>query len=346
MEEGHSVRVFCLRIPGQPEYETIWNSVEVYRISETSLISRLSAIRLLGFWIACLKTWRKRNGKTVIHCHDLSALPPGVIIALIHRLFLAYDSHELFPESAKSRLGSVPFLIFYVMEFISCMRVNLLVGVAKSQLSILKRRCRAPSLVVNNYPSLAEMEYRYHESTKKPVVFGMSGYVYRTRGHKEAMDALSLLSREVDLEFWVIGDGPEQDSLKQKASTVPYTCRFFGYVESTEQMYRLVSELDYAIITNHPSQNYLVTSMNRPYEYAALGVPFICPHFEGVKDILEAMNLPRFNPLSPISIKNAIKSLMRRPRAQLSILGRKLVEERFSWEDSSKKLLYAYRRLS
>ncbi|MHA2208307.1 MAG: glycosyltransferase [Candidatus Thorarchaeota archaeon] len=345
MEEGHRVRVYCLRNKGESKLEVLWGSVEVHRLFDATVVSRIGAISLFRFWIAVLQSWKKRDGRTIIHCHDLSALPPGFIIALIYRFFLIYDSHELFPEAARERHGFIPYFIFYALEVLCCLRVNLLVGVSEPQLRILGHRCRTPMFSMNNYPAVSEIEYRYHESVKSPVVIGMSGFLFRTRGHAEVMDALSLLSREIKLEFWIVGDGPERESLMDKASTLPYPCRFFGFVEPKEDMWDLISNFDYAVIANHPSHNYLVTSVNRPYEYAAIGVPFICPHFAGIKDILEAMKLPKFFPLNITSIRNALRKLMSFNRNQLCSLGRELVEERFCWTRTISKLKKAYKLL-
>ncbi len=341
--EGHSVRVFCLREAGEKKREFCSNGIEVVRVFDTTEESRIDPIRMLLFWIAVIRVWTRRNGMTTIHCHDLSALPAGFVIATLNRLHLIYDSHELFPESAWERVHFIAYLLFCFLEILCCIKVNALVGVSEPQVEFLQRRCPCPSIYLNNYPSLEEIDYLYHEQSTGPMIVGMSGYLYKTRGHSEVMDALEILARNgTDVEFWIVGDGPQMSVLKTKADEMSYQTRFFGYIKSRQEMWHLISKFDYAVIANHPSRNYLMTSTNRSYEYAALGVPFICPHYSGISDILIALDLPDFNPLNPASIRNAIETLMKRPRRKMSLEGRELVESRFNWATTSRKLLRLY----
>lgn len=345
--KGHKVRVFCLRAPGEKRIDFYSESIEVRRVIDATNDSRISPIKLLFFWIAIICTWSRRNGHTAIHAHDLSALPAGFVIALLNRLQLVYDSHELFPEAARDRYGTIVYFVFFVLEVICCLRVTALIGVSEAQIRILQHRCRCTAIYLNNYPSLFEIEYSYHEHIDGPIVFGMSGYLFRTRGHEEVMNALELMADDgIDIEFWIVGDGPEMSRLKEKASSMSYPCRFFGYIDSRKVMWDIVSRFDYAIVANLPSRNYMVTSINRTYEYAALGVPFVSPHYTGVSDILVELNLPNFTPLDPNSIRHALEILMKCHRRSLSTKGRQLIKTQFNWEVTSKKLEHLYYLLS
>lgn len=344
--EGHKIRIFCLRGPGEKAKEVHNENILVHRILDATEDSRIGISSIILFWLAVIRCCSKRNGSTAVHCHDLSALPAGFIVSLLNKSWLIYDAHELFPEVARTRIGILSYLLFVTLEIICCIRVTAMIGVSKPQINILSHRCRCPSFSVHNYPSLSEIDYSYHVKRTRNVVFGMSGYIYETRGHYEVMEALELMAKEgLNLEFWIVGDGPKANRLKQKAENLSYPCKFFGYIDSREKMFSIVAEFDYAIVANHPSRNYLVTSINRSYEYAALGVPFICPHYAGISDIVLALNLPHFNPLNPYSIKRAIESLMNRSRKELSHEGRRLIEKRFNWEYTSRKIRYLYKHL-
>ncbi len=317
---GFNVTVYCLGFPNEQRTETIYqgsNHIKIRRLIFTTSISRINPLNMILFWIMsmliCIKENRKKT--TIIHSHDLTALPIGYLISFLLPSIIIYDSHELFPETAKKRLGTMFWASLLVLEKICLARVSYLIGVTAVQLKILMKRCRSPAFAVPNYPLLAELpepkrKIQSMKNKRKKWIIGISGAVIPDRGHIQTIRALKLLQIKKNIEFWVVGGGPCLQEIKKASSILGVNTKYYGYLETVQDVWQTIKSFDIGIIPNLPTANYIVTSVNRPYEYTLLGVPFLIPHYPGNQDIITELNTPNFDPRSPRSIANALEKMM------------------------------------
>jgi hypothetical protein len=268
---GFNVTVYCLGFSNEQRTETIYhgsNHIKIRRLIFTTSISRINPLNMIKFWIMsiliCIKENRKKTN--IIHTHDLTALPIGYLISFLLPSILIYDSHELFPETANRRLGTVFGASFLVLEKICFARVSYLIGVTASQLKVLKKRCKSPAFAVPNYPLLAELpepkrNRQPMKNKRKKWVIGISGAVIPDRGHIQTIEALKILQTKKKIEFWVVGGGPCVQEIKKASTKLGVNTTYYGYLETVQEVWHTIKSFDIGIIPNLPTANYIVTSI-------------------------------------------------------------------------------------
>ena len=92
----------------------------------------------------------------------------------------------------------------------------------------------------------------------------------------KAMNHLVNDLKRNDIACLIIGDGPEHDRLKALAEELGLTChvRFAGYL-SGEPLLAKLSACDIGVIPDPPNACNEKLSMNKVFEYMALGLPFV-----------------------------------------------------------------------
>jgi glycosyltransferase involved in cell wall biosynthesis len=345
IKSGSTIVIYCLGSPEEKKTEMLsysQGSIKIRRIMKVRPKVRKGLKRMLIFWFLIIfyHLTELKLSRTVIHSHDLNALPAGFVLSWLTNNTLVYDSHELFPESFGRSFGSFVGSCFLILEKICFKRVTLLIGVTDYQLSILSKRSNCPSIALPNYPSLKELPKPTEIVSKdsKTLIIGMTGSVTEERGHFQVLKALEYLHEHIDssIEFWIVGDGAGIARLQKLGADSPIKCIFYGYIPY-DKVWDLVKKMDLLIVANQPSINCIVTSTNRPYEYALLGVPFIAPHYPGISDVVEALSLPKFDPRVPKSIVTAILKMLEgdiKKRGSITD-----IRNQFSWENNNEKRL-------
>lgn len=97
-----------------------------------------------------------------------------------------------------------------------------------------------------------------------------------------------------------------------------------------------------------PASNYINSQPIKMYEYMAAGLPYICSDFSAWKELTKATGAGIcVNPKDAEELAAAISLLLNNPQ-KAELMGRKgrlAVENRFSWEVESKKLIELYKTL-
>jgi len=95
----------------------------------------------------------------------------------------------------------------------------------------------------------------------------------------------------------------------------------------------------------HPTTNYFESLPVKMFEYMSAGIPVIASNFPLWKEIVEGNKCGIcIDPQSPEEIAKAVEYLLNNPEIakQMGENGRKVVEEKYNWENEGKKLLEVY----
>jgi len=108
-------------------------------------------------------------------------------------------------------------------------------------------------------------------------IVGCVSYIYSGFDWQAIVDASALL-KDLEVEFWIVGDGPELNKFKNTVclNGLDEIYRFFGHLEYEESLKKIASfNLGIAIYNGSASFNFYGDSI-KIREYAAFGMPILC----------------------------------------------------------------------
>ena len=149
-----------------------------------------------------------------------------------------------------------------------------------------------------------------------------------------------------DFSAVVVGSGPALESVRALASSlgVEDFMRFTGYL-SGERLLAHISAFDIGVIPDPFNEANDVMSMNKVFEYCALGIPTACYPLRETKRLLGEAGV--YAPtLDPAGLAAACLSLMQDEglRQRSAAAGAKLSAETFVWENEARKYVETYER--
>jgi glycosyltransferase involved in cell wall biosynthesis len=238
-------------------------------------------LRLLtGIW------WRRRLDVIQI-CNPpdllfLAALPFKLLGARI-----VYDMHDICPELFAAKFGNKGRLyrIMVGLEWLTARTADHVVAANRSFFDIVRRRDGIPPermTVVYSVPTRSFLDQLRAARTAKSdgeLVIGYVGVMNVQDGVDHFIRALAdVRRRSPTLRFRAIaiGDGPTRRDLEALAVElgVHEVLAFTGYLYGQEFLAALVS-IDIGVIPDPVNENNDKISMNKVFEYLALGVPMV-----------------------------------------------------------------------
>ena len=108
----------------------------------------MTATQLLKFWILSFRYIISNRTFDVLHCHDLTGLPPAVWYKFFFpRIKIIYDSHEIYPEGVREKLGSLVAMPFLMLEKFCLKFVTKIIGISVSVTVEVSYTCTTSNLV-------------------------------------------------------------------------------------------------------------------------------------------------------------------------------------------------------
>ena len=149
-----------------------------------------------------------------------------------------------------------------------------------------------------------------------------------------------------DFRAVVVGSGPALDEVRRLASSLDVSdfIVFTGYL-SGERLLSHISAFDIGVIPDPYNEANDLMSMNKVYEYCALGIPTACYPLSETKRLLREAGV--YAPtLDPAGLAEACVALMQDEalRARCSAEATRLSAETFVWEHEAKKYVEVYER--
>jgi glycosyltransferase involved in cell wall biosynthesis len=300
---------------------------------------------------------RRRIGFDVIQACN----PPDLLFltALPYRLLFGtrfiFDHHDLSPELFETKFGRGGMLhkLVSLAEKMTFRMADVSIATNETFRDIaISRGGMSPDKVriVRSYPNLA----RFRRVPPQPglktdgeLLIGYVGII----GNQDGVDILVRAMAELvvargrrDLRCMIIGDGPALAEAKALAVElgVAEWVRFAGYMTG-EPLLAHLSAIDIGVIPDPPNAFNDKLSMNKVFEYMALGLPFVQFDLaQARREAGEASLVAQEG--EPASLADAIATLAADPdrRARMSAYGAAHAAEAFSWEGQEPELLAAY----
>ncbi|MCJ7711212.1 MAG: glycosyltransferase [Chloroflexi bacterium] len=299
----------------------------------------------------------------VHHGHDVEGLAAAVAAANRTGGLVVYDSHELYPESARhARQGPLARFWLRSLERRLARHAVALVTVNKSLEEILRKNLEfTRSVVVHNAPP------RWTPPAKAPdllrerlglppgaLIALYHGGFSAHRGLEELAEAMLEPGLEA-VHAVFLGYGKQRAMLDEMAVDP----RFDGRLHVLDavppsELLPWVAPADVAVMCIQPSTlNHVLSTPNKLFEALAAGVPVVVSDFQEMREIVLG------NPGGPLGavcqptdvadVANAIRQIVELPATEITALrGRCLraAHEQWNWETESARLVALYEELA
>lgn len=364
IDKGFEITVIDIsgeKIPTSPVLENE-EKIEEISILDIKPEKRAKIGNLLLFWFYSFFTLLHNTPIHIIHAHDLTGLPPAVLYKIVFwNTKIIYDSHELFPEAAKDKIGNIFWLGFLFIEIACGKFINIIIGVSPPQLRILYSRLKKPTFLLLNVPDLksiakkvdiSSLEYhpRKRNSNNQEFRIVYAGCVQIERGYEKFIQTASILSKiRKNYTFWIVGGGPLLANIKQLVEENGLS-DIFVFTDTVEyfELLKIVYDCDIAVGLYTNTINNNIGISNKIFEYMLLGMPFIFSALSTSLPLLKKIDAITVSfPLKPKEIAESILDLEKNPerQARISFRSKKLVMTRLNWQKESKNLGKLYYHL-
>ncbi|MBZ0278306.1 MAG: glycosyltransferase, partial [Anaerolineae bacterium] len=320
VNQGRQVTIVCIVLENKdlPAIET----VDGYTIVRVGLNRQHGAtpktlgklFRLLRAIPALVIQVRKTRSR-VVHAHDF----PGLLLAALAGIWrrpVVYDSHELF--FGRTFTGMPPAILFVLkllkpLEKFLARRAAAVLTVGDEVAACLAADLDiALPIVVRNTVDLrtngiAEVPY----PTEQFRIVAHTGRIFGGRYLSEQVASLPHLPE--DIALLLMGDGPAEKQLKEQATALGVSHRFFIVPPVLPQ--NIAPTLAQAhvalILITAAALNYYLSLPNKFFEAIAAGLPVIASPIKEVKRLIEHYDLGVIcDPSNPAQIAAAIMQVL------------------------------------
>ena len=365
-EAGYTVSVICPKGKGHTSSYEELQGIHIYR--HTLPIEASGAAGYLLEYLAAL-FWEFVLSIRVLRNHGFDAIhacnPPDLIFLIggFYKIFLGkkfvFDQHDLNPELYEIKFGRRTGLFYRLLCLFErltfkCADVSIATNETFKKIAIERGGMQPDKVaIVKSYPDLV----RFHAVPADPALrksfkflIGYIGIIGQQDGVDILIRAMAYIVKELkrtDIGCMIIGSGSELENLRALASDlgVNGNVTFTGYLSGGALLTHLCS-LDIGVIPDPPSACNDKLSMNKVFEYMALGLPFV--QFDLAQSRLEAgdAGFVAKEP-TPEAMAEAIISLLTNEtlRHKMSKIGKERANREFRWETEKQTLVEHYRKL-
>lgn len=364
-EAGYEVSVICPMGKGYDKREETLDGINIYRhplpIEGAGLFGfavEYSTALFYEFFLSCRVL--RRHGFDIIHASN----PPDLIflVALFHKILFCkkflYDQHDISPELYEVKFGRKG-IVHRVLRFLERCSFRLADGsLATSEM--LKLRAvdegQMPEnrvWVVRSFPDLNRFRRSAPDPSLRKAHTHLVGYV----GIMAEQDGVELLVRAMgyavsklgrkEIGCVIVGDGPQLSRLRALANELGLhdNVEFTGYL-SGDAFLSALSSFDIGVIPDPSNICNDMLSMNKVFEYMAVGIPFVQFNLKQSKiDSGEAAIV--VDDQTPEALADGIVQLLddEQRRERMSAYALKHARAEFQWSSEKHSLLRAYRTL-
>lgn len=359
-DAGYEVVVICPQMRGFNESEEVIDDIQVYRhwiseeAGEVGGFLREYSSALWGEFKLLWKAWRRHRFDIVHLCN-----PPDLLflVAAPYKLTgtrIIYDVHDICPEMFEAKFGKRGLLYWAVRaaEWATHFFADVVIATNESVRNIaLSRGGQVPDnvFVVRTAPKItdtrAEPEPALKKTRKHLVSYvGVMGNADGVRYIIEAAHYLVNISGRDDIQFLLMGSGPEYDklvALRNELGLIDFI-DLPGRV-SNEFLFTALQTMDLGVSSDPINPYNDHCTMNKVLEYMTFAKPQVM--FDLKEGRFSAGDAARYVPEnSAQALGQAIADLLDDPeeRERMGRLGHERFHSLLNWEKSVDQLKAAY----
>jgi glycosyltransferase involved in cell wall biosynthesis len=370
IKSGHEVFLFCLQYGQQKSFEVI-NGIHVKRFLSNKLEYKLSALAYtIPIYTFLMKTkidqFVKENKVNALHIHDMRIAAAVFSVNKKHKLPVVLDLHENRPEIMKfyPHLSVFPgkYLISskkwkHKEEQFIVKATKVIVVTREAKDEILNRVAIDAEKIIDVpntvrarfYKNLNPLPEIINQYSDKFVLLYIGDTGIR-RGLKTAIKSIAILKHKINtVKLVIVGKNSSDNILKKLVKELqidPYV-DFLGWKEQRLfQSYILASDI--CISPLHRNLHHDTTYANKIFQYMSLAKPLLVSDAIAQKQLVEKINAGLVHKERDVEdFSNKVLALYKSEplRIELGIKGKEFVQNEFSWEKTSKKLIHLYNNL-
>ncbi len=361
-QAGWRVSVICPSNANHPAPYEVIDDIAIYRHPlppegrGTAAYFREYVAALFHEARLLVKVYRERGFSIIQACN-----PPDLIFLVaapfkvIGTRFI-FDQHDVTPELCLVKFGNKGLLYQALLFFERCSyaMADFVVTANATFKDLAVSRGRKDPQRVEVVYGVPDRK-RIHRVDPDPAlhgnlkfVIGYIGIINEQDGVDHFVQAVGEIVRKgfCDIRAVVVGDGPALAEVKDLAQSLGLDdyIAFTGYL-SGQTLLSHISAFDIGVIPDPYNEANDVMSMNKVFEYCALGIPTACYPLKETKRLLGEAGA--YAPtLDPAGLAEACISLMQDDalRARCSREAARLSAETFVWENEAKKFVDVYER--
>lgn len=357
---GYDVSVICPKGRGADKSFEAINGIRIYRHwlprEARGLPGYIAEYCSALFWELVLSIKVSiTHGIDVIHACN----PPDLIflVGAFHKYLFGkrfiFDHHDINPELYEAKFGRRDFFwrLMLLLERLTFAVADVSIATNESYKKIALDRGRMEMdnvFVVRSGPNLSRIKLRAPDpkwKNGKSYLVAYVGVIGRQEGLDLLLEAVVRLRDDhhrSDIQFVVVGDGPELEEIRKLAGEMGLSAAitFTGRVDD-ETLLTILSTADVCVNPDRPNEMNDKSTMNKIMEYMAVGKPIVQFDLtEGRVSAQEASLYAR----DVEDFADKIVELMDDPvrRSRMGEFGAKRVRDFLTWEHEIPKLLKAY----
>ena len=370
VENGHEVFLFCLKYADEKAFDTI-NGIQVRRYSSNTIEYKLSALAYtIPLYSVIMQKkiakFIKETNIEALHIHDMRIAGAVYKVNVNFNLPIVLDLHDNMPEVMKLYPHLQKFPGKYLIspkkwkqkeeEFIK--KANKVIAVSPEFIETLAVRLPLEKdklvLVPNTIRKTFFEDYKVNETIikkyKSNFVILYLGDTHLRRGIQTAIAALVKLKDTIpEIKLVIVGKNTTDIILRKQVKDLQLEqfVDFEGWQNvSLFQSYILSSEI--CISPLHRNLQHDVAYANKIFQYMSLAKPLLVSDAIAQRKLVEkvACGLVHKERDSKDFSNKVLALYKSKPlRMELGESGRKFVQNEFSWEQTSEKLINLYNNM-
>ena len=371
VQNGFNVFLFCLKYADEPEYEVL-NGIHVKRYPSNQIEYKLSALAYtILLYTVFMKSkivhFIKINSIEVLHIHDIRIAQAVFNANKKYKLPVGLDLHDNVPEVMKLYPHLQKFPSKYIIspkkwktkeeEFIH--KSDKVIAVSPECIDTLERRIPSsihkfvlvPNTVSKSFFTNYYIDQIITDRYKDKFVILYLGDTHIRRGLLTAISAVSQLKNTIpNLKLVIVGQNTTDPILKQKVEKLMINdyVDFEGWQNiNLFQTYILASQI--CISPLHRNLQHDVAYANKIFQYMSLGKPLLVSDAIAQKKLVDKNNTGLVHKEKDVhDFSDKVLTLYKNEklRIELGANGKEFIENTFSWEQTSKKLVHLYDNLN
>lgn len=357
--EGWSVTIIALPPRGgrRPKDDTFPNVMYVSISPDWGSLKGLERLISYGHFLSQATRHVLKINPDVIHCHDIQALPVGMLTKFLRpRAKLIYDAHEFWIGKIQHR-GAFLRSFLKMVEWVGSKQATSLITVSDDIADLITRiyKVQRPIVLRNIFDSPMNSNHPYEINGIRdalgidnaiPIVLYQGG-IKPGRGLSTLVRAMKYVQSDSVVAF--LGGGPQRKELETLARSEQVLSRiYFHDPVPPGQLVRFSASASVGVMPIRGIHlSYYYSLPNKLFEYIHSGLPIAASDLPEIRRLIEQYDIGSlFDPEDPKDVAHAIDEILSDPKcfAQYKANVQKAARA-LNWENERKKLLFLYNQM-